>query len=393
MSGKKTIYSQILSPSSDRPFFSLYGRLLLLFLPPSAFLLLFSFLRHDRALVNALITHVTSPFKQAIAALCAPLPFAMAEVIWAGAVLLLVGFVLRSLFLVGRSLLHRLQGRHAHPLRRLIRRSLALLLALLVVYSGYTAGWGINYYGDSFSHAAGLEKRKMTTGELYALTCAFARECSDLSGQVARDEAGLFTLSREDLFARSDGMYEAVYDRFPSLDVPATQAKPMFFSRLMSRLGFTGFYFPFTGESLVNVDAPAATIPCTILHELAHQKNVALEDECDFLAIVVGLESDDPEFRYSSAITGYIHLGNALFSADRALWRESRALLSQEALADLSYISAYWAQFESPASEAAEAVYTGFAESFEQEDIMKSYGACIDLLAAYYLPSGEEVSE
>ena len=146
MPGKKTIYSQILSPSSDRPFFSLYGRLLLLFLPPSAFLLLFSFLRHDRALVNALITHVTSPFKQAIAALCAPLPFAMAEVIWAGAVLLLFGFILRSLFLVGRSLLHRLQGRHAHPLRRLIRRSLALLLALpLRIFLRYSPDDGLQY--------------------------------------------------------------------------------------------------------------------------------------------------------------------------------------------------------------------------------------------------------
>ena len=37
-------------------------------------------------------------------------------------------------------------------------------------------------------------------------------------------------------------------------DVPP---KTMRFSRVMSAMGFTGFYFPFTGECNVNVDFPA----------------------------------------------------------------------------------------------------------------------------------------
>ena len=141
---------------------------------------------------------------------------------------------------------------------------------------------------------------------------------------------------------------------------------------------------------MVNTDSPDCLIPATILHELAHQKNIALENECNFLAIVAGLESEDPEFQYSSALMGYIHLGNALFSADRTLWREVRAQLNEHVLADLEDHSRYWDQFETPVAEAAETVYTGFAESYETYDIMRSYGACVDLLAAYYLPTLSE---
>ncbi|MCD8383263.1 MAG: DUF3810 domain-containing protein [Clostridiales bacterium] len=372
--------------SESRRICSLYGPFLLAVLIPSFLLLLLRLLCADRPLVNWVIVNVTTPIKHGIAWLCSHLPFSLAEVVWTVAVVGIIGFILRTLWMVGKSLVCRLRGQRAHPLRRLLRRGLALLSAGLLIYSGYTVMWGINYYGDTFSEMSGLEGRGTTVSELYDLASLFASYCNDLSDGVQRDEDGVCVVDSETLFQRSNGLYEALYDQFPCLDLEESQARPMFYSRLLSWLGFTGFYFPFTGESLVNVDAPAALVPATILHELAHQRNVAQESECNFLAVVAGLSSDDPEFQYSAALMGYIHVGNALYSADRELWREVRATVNEQVLADLTYNNAYWAQFESPASDAAEAVYSSFASSYGQEDIMKSYGACVDLLAAYYLP-------
>lgn len=382
----KTIYELITQPKRKQTPWSLYGGLLLVIALLLAFLGLFRAVRGNRPLMNWFIQSVTTPVKHALARLCSHLPFSMAEVIWTAAVLAILVFLFRSLWLVGRSLLHRLQGRNTHPLRRLLRRGLALLAAGLMIYSGYTLTWGVNYYGDTFSQMSGLEGRKTTSEELYALTAAFAAKCNELSAQVPRDGDGLFVGDPDTLFQRSTGLYACLYGQFPCLDLDEVQAKPMFYSRLMSWLGFTGFYFPFTGESMVNVDAPACLVPATILHELAHQRNVAPEDECNFLAIITGLQCDDVEFQYSSALMGYIHLGNALYSADRTLWRSVYSTLNEAVRADLDSNNAYWAQFESPAATAAEAVYSSFAESYEQADIMKSYGDCVDLLAAYYLP-------
>lgn len=386
----KTIYELITQPRPKRTPLRLYGPVLLAVAIPLAFLALLRLICQDPSLVNTLIWQVTTPAKHAIARLCSYLPFSMAEVIWTVVVLAILIFVLSSLFVVGRSFALRLQGYPTHPLRRLLRRALALLSAGLIIYSGYTLTWGVNYYGESFSQLSGLERRQSTAQELYLLTGAFADKCNQLSGQMIRDEDGVFAGSPEDRFQRSAGLYQCLYSQFPFLDLDESQAKPMFYSRLMSWLGFTGFYFPFTGESQVNVDAPDALIPATILHELAHQRNIAQEDECNFLAIIAGLQCGDPEFQYSSALMGYIHLSNALYSADRDLWRAVYSGLNDQVKADLQNNSAYWAQFESPAAEAAEAVYTGFAESYGQTEIMKSYGACVDLLAAYYLTPVDE---
>ena len=79
----------------------------------------------------------------------------------------------------------------------------------------------------------------------------------------------------------------------------------------MSAMNFTGVYFAFTGESNINVDAPACLIPSTIAHELSHQRGIASEQECNFLAVLASTTSGDPVYEYSGWLMGYIHLGNA----------------------------------------------------------------------------------
>ncbi|MCD7760177.1 MAG: DUF3810 domain-containing protein, partial [Clostridiales bacterium] len=238
-----------------RRFRSLYGPSLLAVVIPLLLLLLLRLLCGNKSLVNWVIDNVTTPIKHSIAWLCGYLPFSLAEIVWTVAVLGILGFVLRSLWVVGKSLVLRLRGRQTHPLRRLLRRGLALLSAGLVIYSGYTLTWGINYYGDTFSEMSGLEGRETTVSELYDLTCLFAEYCNALSDGVLRDDDGIYVGDSETLFQRSSGLYEALYAEFPCLNLEEAQAKPMFYSRLMSWLGFTGFYFSFTGESLVNIDA------------------------------------------------------------------------------------------------------------------------------------------
>ena len=159
----------------------------------------------------------------------------------------------------------------------------------------------------------------------------------------------------------------------------------MFFSRLMSILDFTGFFFPFTGEANLNADSPAAFFPSTLAHEMAHQKNIAPEQEANFVAVVTCIRSGKPAYVYSGALLGYVHLANALYEADRTRWEAVSGLLCAEARADLSANNAYWAQFESPVSDAVQSVYSSFLQSNGQELGMKSYGACVDLLVAYFI--------
>ena len=170
----------------------------------------------------------------------------------------------------------------------------------------------------------------------------------------------------------------------PCLSGDPVPAKRFFFSRFMSYVNFSGFFFPFTAEANINIDCPPALTPATIGHELAHQRGVAQEDEANFVAVLACLEDGDPVYCYSAALLAYVHLGNALHDADYDAWLENYRRLSPGALADLNANNEYWAQFKTPVSKVSDAVYTGFLESYGQTLGLKTYGKCVDLLVAYY---------
>ena len=68
----------------------------------------------------------------------------------------------------------------------------------------------------------------------------------------------------------------------------------------------------------------------------------------------------DAAYRYAGALSGYIYLANALYSADAERWRAVRGTLDERVVADLRASGAYWAQFEGLADTVSNAVYDGF---------------------------------
>ena len=193
-------------------------------------------------------------------------------------------------------------------------------------------------------------------------------------------------LFRSAIFEKGPEIYENLTQEFPCLELKhPTRAKPIFFSRLQSILGFTGVYFPFTGEANVNVDAPSCLLPATIAHEMAHQRMVAAEQEANFVGIAASVTSRDPVYVYSGYLMGLIQLCNALYPVDPEGWS---AIVEQyftpELAADWNDNNAYWAELSSPVEDAAEQVYDSFLKGNDQKLGMRSYGACVDLLVTYF---------
>ena len=158
----------------------------------------------------------------------------------------------------------------------------------------------------------------------------------------------------------------------------------------MSWINFTGFFFPFTGEANLNVDSPECLLPATIAHELAHVRGIAPEQTANFVAILACDTCGDALYAYSGYLLGYIHLSNALYSASYDRWLAVAQGLCETASEDLRANNAYWRQFDSPVSEAADSAYSGFLQSYDQELGSRSYGAVVDLLVAYYGPLAAE---
>lgn len=342
---------------------------------PLALVILFEVLKGRQPIMCAWVFGVMAPLEQALGRLWSLLSFSVAEALTALFLACCVIWLVRAVVLLFR---------RREPLR-FLRRLLALAAAWLWLWAGLCWLWNAAYYVPSFAQREGLNTDPCSVEELAAVTDYFARQAAALAAQVPRDENGHFAAELPDCFARGLDIYQNIAREFPSLDVKAVRAKPLLCSRLQSILGFTGIYFPFTGEANVNVDAPACLVPATIAHEMSHQRMVASELEANFVGIAACTSSDDVVFQYSGYLMGLIQLCNALYPADADAWYDiAGQYFTPELSTDWRDNNEYWDALKSPVEDAANDVYDTFLKSNDQELGIRSYGACVDLLVHYY---------
>ena len=340
-----------------------------------AVLALFYLLRGDRAATNILVYDVTLPFEQFLGRACAALPFSVAELLYVLAAVTSVILLVRMARYLVKS---KRKGRAAY------RCVLFTADLALTVYAAFCVLWGANYYADDFCDMTDLTPEPVAYEDLLHVTHYFANGLTLASKQVERDEDGLFTADRQDILDYAGQVYDCLYDEFPLLDMPDQQPKGIAFSKVMSAMNFTGFYFPFTGESNVNMDSPAMLLASTCAHELAHQRGIASEQQCNFLAVLACTRCDNANYNYAGWLLGYIHLSNALYRADRDAWQEVRDRLPDEVLADLRANSAYWAQYKGLTATVTQSLNDRMIKSYGDSLGTQSYGAVVDLLVKYY---------
>ena len=340
--------------------------------------------RGNHALNRALSERFVRPVHRLLSRVTNVLPFSLAEAIYA---LAIIGGAVYIILELAWCVRRKEWG------KRLYKVLVTLLTAGAVFYGGFCLLWGVYYYGDDFMAQSGLKREKISAQQLAEVTTWYAALANEYAEKVPRDERGVCDLDRGAVLARSPEVYRGLEQRFACLEGPEVHAKGMVFSRVMSLIDFTGFFFPLTAEANVNTDFPSSLFPSTVAHELAHQRGVAKEQEANFVAVLACLDYGDPEYVYSAALLAYTHLGNALYGADRAAWEQAYGSLCDAVKRDFAANRLYWQQFETPVQKASNTVYEGFLQSYDQELGLKSYGACVDLLVNYYYEAGQGGAE
>ena len=337
-------------------------------------------LARDRGTADWAVRHFSRPVRDFLGNLNSHVPFSVMEGLYTVLGAGLIVFLVRTVFVSVKAERHLLT---------LLRRLCALFLAVLYIFGLYLWLWGIDYKAYGFSDKEDFRVNGVSTEELYSAARFFVSRAMELADTVERDENGSFSEDTAAYFGSTATLYDALEERFPSLEAESrTPKKMLLYSKIMSRMGFTGVYFPFTGESSINIDAPAAFIPCTVAHELAHQRGVYSEQECNFLGVAACVTSDLDVYRYSGYLSGSLYLMNALYRASPELWRELRSEFSGHYLQDWQENSEYWQRMETKVTTVSEAVYDTYLKANGQSMGIRSYGACVDLLVAYYKQGG-----
>lgn len=320
--------------------------------------------------------HVSMPFERTLGSLWSRVSFSGAELCYLFAAVLTAAYVVFSVA-------HIL---HAEYRREALYRCCMIPVNLsLSLYAAFCLLWGVNYYAEDFCDRSGIYPVPVAREDLLAVTRYFAKQTALYADVVARDASGICAVSRQEALNCAPTLYEPLYEEFPFLRVGMDPVpKKIFFSRVMSAMNVTGFYCPFTGESNLNMDFPAATFPTTVAHELAHRRGIASEQQCNFLSVLVSTRSDNSAYCYAGWLMGYILLSNELYRVAPEEWREVRLALPASVDADLRAENAYWAKYRSKVSRASDRVYDAMLKGYGEELGLQSYGAAADLLVVYY---------
>ena len=231
-----------------------------------------------------------------------------------------------------------------------------------------------------------LPNREYTAEDLYAVTSDLALKASLARENLKEDKDGcaVLTVKKSELLLLADDCYKAIQKDYPFLKTATWRVKPVMLSHLWSYTGTTGVYCPWLAESNVNTDVPDFELGHTAAHEVAHTMGFAKENECNFLAWLACAESGQPDYVYSGHLNAYVYCSNALYKADKELWRKSAANCSAGVIRDLKKNNEYWKSFEGEVQETSQKVNDTFIKVNGVESGVLSYNQMVELMLRYY---------
>ena len=266
-----------------------------------------------------------------------------------------------------------------------------------ILFSGLCVCWIIfvwnfaaGYYGLSLDQKLNLKREKSSAEDLYQTAQILADELDEVAKEILflEDGSSMMPYSYQEMNDKLLVAYESFCQKQDFIDTFSSRAKPIMLSGPMSYTHITGVYSFFTGEANINVNFPDYTVPYTTAHELAHQRGIAREDEANFVAFLVCMESDDPYIRYSALLNLYEYVIGALYSADSSLYRMTYEKLPIEIKREEYAYAVFFEKYrENVAADISEATNNSYLQSQGAAEGSKSYSMVVDLAVAYYRPT------
>ncbi len=266
--------------------------------------------------------------------------------------------------------------------------SAVCVILILFVWS-FAAG----YYAPTLDQKLNLERREVSAAELRETADILVAELDALHEEILylEDGSSAMLMTYDEMNEKLMEAYRRAGEKYDFIDTFSSRVKPVMLSVPMSYTHITGVYTFFTGEANINVNFPDYTIPYTAAHELAHQRGVAREDEANFVAFLVCMESDDPYIRYSAYLNLYEYVASALYSADPEAYALVRASLPEEIRAEQAAYTLFFNQYRNnPIASISQATNDTYLKTQGATSGTRSYNMVVDLAVAYYRDGGAE---
>ncbi len=309
-----------------------------------------------------------------LAAITNILPFSLAELIF----LLIIPAAIIYISISHKYIVSEQKEKYYKCLR-------PLLLVLLFLGASFFGVFGPCYFRKGLDESLSLTKAPVTADELLYTAEYLVKEIEQLDISPSHDGAAYYTGGYQSLVADVKKSFKDYCRENKHIAWFDTNPKLIALSPVMTYTHVSGVYSFFTGEANINFNYPQYILPFTLAHEMSHQMGIAREDEANFTAFLVCLNSENAYVRYSGLLNVLEYVMAALNTADKAIYTDFvKNTLTAEIISELRAFNAFFEKYSnSAASQVTGSINNSYLQSQGQQAGSKSYGLVVDLAVAY----------
>lgn len=323
--------------------------------------------------------HISSVFRAVLAHLTGWIPFSLSET-----------FVLFAPAAAVALIVWAIRNVHENYVKTW-RVTVSLLTVIMYIFVSFVFCFALGYKGTSLDSKLGLERRKVSAEELFTTAEILTETVNSLADEVnfSPDGHSVMPYSYSELNDKLNDAYVSLAEKYDFIPKLRSNVKEVAISELWTYTHISGVYTFFTGEANINVNFPDYTVPYTMAHEMSHQRGVAPENEANFMAFLVCMESDDAYIRYSGAQNLLEYVSSSLYKADKELYSTWLSTLNTDVRKEMIAYNNFFEKYkDNVVADVSGSVNNAYLQSQGTEGT-KSYGLVTDLAVAYFCNSDQ----
>jgi hypothetical protein len=325
---------------------------------------------------------IFKPFTQLLRFLFGSISFAIGEWVYLFIIIYLIISILRWFIYNKVHFSNKIFWKH-----QLVR----WLNGFLKIYIAFELIWGLNYQKLDPSQDFKLQvPNSYTEHQMDSLTISLAKDLNLTRSKIS--DFDLKNLNFDTILTQNRAEFDKIGIKYPFLKYGKSSVKKSFFPSWGDYFGYLAFYQPITGEAIIRGDLPVLILPFTVSHEMAHQLGYASEEEANFIAYVIGVESKNPFFNYATQLelfsyAQYAHLKFIAKRGDKTLYKETiernKKMLDPKVIEDRKMIRNFFVQKQHLQIAGTNEMYDQFLKWNKQSKGIESYEDVILWALAY----------
>lgn len=263
----------------------------------------------------------------------------------------------------------------------------SLVTCLSLMFTSFVFMFGVAYNGTPVGNKLGLEAKAVTYEELEYTADCLIYEIESVIDDIdyKYDGSSRLQYSFKELNDRLNDAYKSFSGKYCFIPSLRSNVKILAVSPIMTYTHISGVFTYYTGEANLNINYPDYSMPYTMAHEMAHQRGIAPENEANFVAFLVCLESDDPYIRYSAAVSMLEYVFSAMSKASNENYNSYISKVDVRIRGEMMAFSRFFDRYRnSVASDVTNTINDTYLKFSGDKAGAQSYGMVVDLACAYY---------